>query len=140
MSTRTKRRLLTGLLALITVWPPLQFVFMEQVQGSPWKLYGLAMYCNLHEVDIGLVDSSGSEPRPILPSELSPQTQAALRRFNRYRSTLGTLVDPAPLAFRVLKDKPEVEKVSVRVSLRRLERSTSRLKTTTNFYDYDRIK
>jgi len=138
MMTATIRRSFKGIVVFVAIWPLAQFFLMRAIDGTPWKLFGLAMYTTVHETEVTLYDTTSGERREIPRDSLSEDAREVVIRVNRKRRVFGTLVDPSEAASRVLSEKPEVKQLAIDFSWRHLENDTALLKTTHTTFRFDR--
>ncbi|AGP41611.1 hypothetical protein BE04_19710 [Sorangium cellulosum] len=136
MTTATLQRRFTAILAFLVLWPPVHFALARTLDVNPWKLFGLAMYANVHETKVELWDET-REPAVRLEHEsLSPATKKVVGDLTYWRGTLGRFVDVAPFAARMLKENPGVERLLIRLGVQRLDTATSKLTTTWTTHRY----
>lgn len=138
MTNRRLRRCFGALLGALVVWPPLQFWFTSEIEGTPWKLFGLAMYSTVHETEVVVLDESGGKREPIELGALSPEASHAVKSFARYRRVFGTLADASSAAEQIFRERPGTSALGFDVRLRRLDVASARLETRRTTLSYAR--
>lgn len=138
MTNQRLRRCFGVLLGALAVWPPIQFWFTGAVEGTPWKLFGLAMYSTVHDTEVVVVDASGGRREPIEVTGLTPAASDAVQEFVRYRRVFGTLVDASSAAERIFRERPGTDALAFDVRLRRLDVASGRLETRVTTLSYER--
>ncbi|MDJ0787276.1 MAG: hypothetical protein QNK05_10755 [Myxococcota bacterium] len=125
MSSRRAMALLT----VLALWPLAQHGLARRLDANPWKLGGFAMYTTpAPPLEIGWIEVGASGPRRLDPAVLPKETREELRDFERRRHALGRLVDPEPVARRVLARRPEAQAVMVVIRRYELDPGTARFR------------
>jgi hypothetical protein len=136
MTTTALRFSFNAILVFLATWPLVQYGLSQTLELNPWKLFGLAMYSTVHNPRVELWNETREPPVLLEVGALSPATREAISDLNRWRGTLGKLVDVAPFAARILRENPGIERLTIRFGVQRLDTSTSKLKTTWRTYQY----
>lgn len=136
MSATRKARISGALIALLALWPLAHRQLVTRYDLNPWKLYGFAMYCTPHSVAVDLIDLGVEPAREIHREELPPSLREAYDRFVVQRHTLGALHPPGELGRRVLKGLPEVDDLTIAVTVTQLPFAGSELASRTRFYRF----
>ena len=111
-----KKRLLLGVMVLLTVLPVLQIVLVKRYDVSPWKLAGWGMYAAPWRNPWARIDvlerGSWSE---IDRKRTTPWLSSQLREFSDSRAALGRLCPPDRIADELWVERPEVTEVRITV-------------------------
>lgn len=132
------RRFARVLVMSVAAWPFLQFALVHWSGGTPWKLFGLAMYTTVHETELEVFDTTAGKETPLAQEQLSPGTVDELKSLRRRRRVFGRWVEPAAEAARILKEKKDVRSLAIAFRVKRLDATTGRLQHERAAYHYDR--
>ncbi len=133
-----KARLLGSLVVVVGLWPIAHYVLVTRLDVNPWKLYGFAMYCTPHVVEVELYGRQGERIRRIESRTLPPEIREGYRAFLLRRWVLGRLHSPEPVARSLLETWPQLESVEVRVHLERLQPMGDSIMRRSRVYDFAR--
>ena len=134
MKTYQLARLYGAFLVFIIAWPCIHRVLVVTHDVNPWQLYGFAMYCTPHMVQVHVGKVDGDDLRTIPSERLPREQQVALRKFVLTRNTVGKLHSHKAFASSLRKVLPPSEPLSMIVDVTRLDPSSSRLKTDREIY------
>ena len=138
LSILVKKKIVEGFIGLFLLWPFVHRALVAEYDVNPWRLFGFAMYCTPHRVGVRIADRTKGRGE-MLSSRAQPQSvRDAVRLFYRKRAAFGMLHSPKRLADEIFASSPHIARLEVRVSLRRLDPSVSRLKVKTLVYQYAR--
>lgn len=137
MSSALRKRVATGLLAAVVVWPALHHGLARSLELDPWAFFGFAMYAvpNLRVNVRAAALAPGGEP------DWNAVPVSSYRLLNEYaerRARFGLLASPDPLAAELLERHPDLPGLLLRVRRWRIDPETSRLEPVDRDYLYPR--
>ena len=136
MTRVTLARLFTGLLGVLALWPLVQHLLAVHYDVNPWKLFGMAMYCTPHSIQLQLWDRTTEPRRELDLAALSLETRQRLQTYRAEREALGRLSRPDKVARQVLAELPETKLLEFKIGVTRLDPHTARSSTTWRWYRY----
>jgi hypothetical protein len=142
LSARTKARVLSVALALLTLWPAVHIFLAVRHGLSPWKLAGWGMYASPRFGPLGLEISGriDDEAPWVKLASPSPALREDARIFvARYR-WLGGLTRPDALARTALREHPDWRELRVTTYRPVLDKSSGMVVLKQTPYDYPRAR
>lgn len=138
MSTRTKARIVTAVLAVFTAWPFVHMWLVAEYDLSPWKLAGWGMYSaprpNYRGMEIyGRAQGAAEMERLGAPTDAV--RDEAGRFLERYR-WLRRLTAPDRLVEEVRRSHPEWDEIRVVVARSHVEPETGMVVLKEFSYEY----
>lgn len=137
MTLTTKRAVIYGFLAVLTVWPAVQIWLTKTYGVSPWKLGGWGMYAVPRPKYVGmtvLYRAQGATELVQLQSPTAADQAAAGAFLERYR-WLGKLAFPEDFVRSMLDRHPDWEAVRIVLSQPVLERETAMIVMREEIYE-----
>lgn len=123
MSLEAKKKLVTGILVVLALWPGLHLFLSSRYQIDPWEFFGWGMYA-LPSPQVHMRIEQVIDGRPLL---VRP-TDATLQRLDAFaqaRSRFGRFADLDHLGADVLALEPQMQGIVVVLRRWALDRETA---------------
>lgn len=140
MKMTTKRNVLAACVIAMAIWPLCHRYLVHKYRLSPWRFFGLAMYCSPKlGADVDAYEVKGDElTRLPLGDDDLELAQKAARRFEKDRKTLGLLVEPVDVAREIFVAREDVQRVELTVEQEYFDAATATIAAWNDVYRYDR--
>lgn len=123
MSTRVKRRLILGVLALLVVWPLVHYGLSRRYHINHWRFAGFAMYTRPADQP-RLAFSGRVGDRPLTPDALRAALGDEVDQVDAFvarRRLWGELAKPEDLGALILERMPDLRDLVVVINTLALE-------------------
>lgn len=141
ISLQTKKRLLLGLLIVITIWPLAHFAVVRTFDLNPWKWFGWAMYTVPSDaINIYVIDDAGQRvPLHAAPPRLRQRLADTQHQFSTRLLQFGPGPSPDALAQVLFRAFPSHRRLRIYVQHVEMNRQTAMYEQVRmHLYTYER--
>ncbi len=131
MSLGAKRKLVTGILLVLALWPGVHLLLSSHYQIDPWEFFGWGMYAlPSPQVHVRIEQLVDGRPLLVRPSDA---TLERLDAFARERSRFGRFAELDVLGRDLLALEPQMQGIVVVLRRWELDRKTA-------LFDFDETR